>query len=145
MLPDKNGHPAYDFAWDAASGCPRVDSNHHAFRHRPSTCCVYHSATRALRVNELRNHITPIPPVCQRVYWPRCRPFLKIHGIRGEPPLSSPHTPIASFFSLSTLPPKRRALAMSAAPFLVQFQQPFARWFRLSEKLWLLYHRDLRG
>src|SRR5215472_18639976 len=28
-------------------GCPRVDSNHHALRHRPSTCCVYHSATRA--------------------------------------------------------------------------------------------------
>src|SRR2546421_11322827 len=27
--------------------CPRVDSNHHASRHRPSTCCVYHSATRA--------------------------------------------------------------------------------------------------
>ena len=24
-----------------------MDSNHHASRHRPSTCCVYHSATRA--------------------------------------------------------------------------------------------------
>ncbi len=30
------------FVW-----CPRMDSNHHASRHRPSTCRVYHSATRA--------------------------------------------------------------------------------------------------
>src|SRR6266567_6333138 len=27
--------------------CPRLASNQHASRHRPSTCCVYHSATRA--------------------------------------------------------------------------------------------------
>src|SRR5438045_3120069 len=39
------GHPGW-VPWILIR-CPRVDSNHHASRHRPSTCCVYHSATRA--------------------------------------------------------------------------------------------------
>src|SRR5438093_3697482 len=51
---------------DALQGCPRVDSNHHASRHRPSTCCVYHSATRA-NLDKLHMHITPILAICQRV------------------------------------------------------------------------------
>src|SRR5207244_10588238 len=59
-------HPIEDVRIGCQARCPRLDSNHHSSRHRPSTCCVYHSATRA-NLDKLHMHITPILAICQRV------------------------------------------------------------------------------